>query len=545
MCTLILAVGLPSIIYPFGFDQANQAYIASRVLGGDVLFKDVVSLKPVLTIWFHVVSLWLFGHNMMSIRIADLIWVMIVSLLIFRFAIRAFPERGTWVGLIGGLFYAVFYYSHTFWHTAQADGWMNVPVAMAFLLVLDLVESDRPAGLKQFFYWVAVGSLGACAVLFKYTALGIVAALVAFSLMAFKKNRKSGLTCLGGFCVGFALIGLFFFVWLWAHGAIRPFFQSHFADVISYASGKVTGSEGGGGRWGDLIRKVIPRLFNSIPLGYWFLAAPRIFLIGLVGLVGMILRIWPARKNIRQVTTCLIILMWFGSAWTSTALQGRWFPYHFLPLLPPLALLGSWLIVSGAYLAKKILRSWTFAVLSISALVIAVAIAEPRRTAIGFISIKEQYSLLIRALPHHEGILSLWKSGAFDVADNYSVSETTQVAEYLRDHTSPQDTLFIWGTNLGIDFLARRPRVSGIDTSFQAVGQVSGKTGGPERLMADLKANSPDVFLLQKGDQVPHILGHFKDSYRLLMETPPVLEFVSRNYEEKTTIGHFIVLFRR
>jgi len=545
MCASILAVGLPSIIYPFGYDQANQAYIASRVLGGDVLFRDVVSLKPVLTIWFHVASLWLFGHNMMSIRIADLIWVMIVSVLIYRFAIKAFPERGTWVGLLGGLFYAHFHYSHTFWHTAQADGWMNVPVALGFLLILRSVEMDIPNRSRQFFLWVAVGSLGACAVLFKYTALGIVAAMAVCSLMAFWKGRNSGLTSMGGFCAGLVLVGMLFFLWLWARGAIQPFFHNHFADVISYGSGKVAGIKGGAGKWGDLIRKVIPQLFNNVPVWRRFLAAPRTFWIGFAGLIAMILRFWPVRKNIRQITTYLIILAWLGAAWTSTALQGRWFPYHFLPLFPPLALLSSWLIVSAMFSIKKIFSSRSFALLSASALMLAAACVEPKQYAIGFISVREQYALLFRVLLRKEDIPTLWKSGLFDIADNYSVSETIKVVEYLKYNTRTQDTMFVWGTNLGIHFLAQHPRVSGIDTSIQAVGQVVAKAGSADRLMADLKTNPPDIFLVQKGDQIPHILGHFKDSYGLLMETTPVLEFVIKNYFEKTTIGHFIVLSKR
>src|SRR3954470_18541038 len=71
---MAVLLGLPSLTYPFGKDQAEYACTADAALNGKIPYKDVFCIKPPMTPAVHAASLLLFGRSMASIRIFDLIW---------------------------------------------------------------------------------------------------------------------------------------------------------------------------------------------------------------------------------------------------------------------------------------------------------------------------------------------------------------------------------------------------------------------------------------------------------------------------------------
>jgi len=129
-----LAFGSVSLIYPFGRDQGIHAFIADSVLDGKVLYRDIFNMKPPLTTGVHALALVLFGHSMTAIRLLDLLWTVATSLLVFAFARRAFGNPRA--AALAGVLYSLQYYGCDFWTTAQTDGWLNLPLAVSFLLAL-------------------------------------------------------------------------------------------------------------------------------------------------------------------------------------------------------------------------------------------------------------------------------------------------------------------------------------------------------------------------------------------------------------------------
>ena len=53
------------------------------------------------------------------------------------------------------------------------------------------------------------------------------------------------------------------------------------------------------------------------------------------------------------------------------------------------------------------------------------------------------------------------------------------------------------------------------------------------------------IIIIQKGDAIPHILGHNKDSYQLLLETKPICDFFAAHYQVEITIGLFIIMYSK
>ena len=79
--------------------------------------------------------------------------------------------RATGGGLLAAVVYAALYYSFGYWNTAQTDGWLNLPAALAVLAFVDARERERPG--SDLLCGAAIG----VAVLFKYP-LGILLPLL-------------------------------------------------------------------------------------------------------------------------------------------------------------------------------------------------------------------------------------------------------------------------------------------------------------------------------------------------------------------------------
>jgi hypothetical protein len=129
-----LVIGSVSLVYPFGRDQGIHAYIADAALHGATMYKDILMGMLPMTVIVHLLALLIFGHSMTSLRLLDLLWTMATAGLIFFFVVRAFRRR--WLAAAAGILYPFFYYNYNFWHSAQNDGFLNLPVAAAMAVLV-------------------------------------------------------------------------------------------------------------------------------------------------------------------------------------------------------------------------------------------------------------------------------------------------------------------------------------------------------------------------------------------------------------------------
>ncbi|TAL13846.1 hypothetical protein EPN95_04790 [Patescibacteria group bacterium] len=533
-----VVLGIPSLLYPFGFDQSNQAFIATRLMEGDTLFSDVACLKPPLPIYFHLLSLKLFGRDMASVRLLDMAWTALICLSLHRFCLAAFGERGRWMGILSGLFYAHFYYTHRFWHSAQTDGWLNLPVVLAMALVVSTLENKDEKGDKGVFAkWLLIGLLSDCALLFKYSAAGFPAFFLMAALLYLFKGGAGGRYALGGLLTGLAAGGAVFVLWLWSTGGLAGFVGGHLSDVLAYGTKSI--QSGVAPKDSGSPMSLIKRLF-TFSQGYDRLkGSPGSFLFGAGGAVFALFSVVSFSKRRAQ---WILVFIWFLAAWFSTAVQARWFPYHYLPVLAPWAIFAAYFIytlfrITGIFIDSLPLRFFPIALLTVYAM-----FSMPLFPSHGYISPSVQLMMLEGYLFEGNTRLSLWKSGAFEVSRNFSVKETIAVADYLNANSSPDDSMFVWGSDMAIYFLVPRPRVTKIDSSFQASGLVvSPPCAAPGSLRTDFEKNPPELFILQEGDQIPHILGNKMDSKAMFLENKEIFSFISDRYTEEAKVERFTI----
>ena len=163
------------------------------------------------------------------------------------------------------------------------------------------------------------------AVAYKYTA-GMFALPMEMVLLWTVWRHRSALVPAHGFVVLGGLSGLGAFgAWLWLSGAWNAFVEIQFEMVPNYVAN--TAKREGFAAFTYFFKK----LFSST-----YLSA-----IGIVSAVGVIPALgWLWKGDARIRLLAAITLVWWAVGATSTIWQGKFFYYHFLMLMAPMALLG-------------------------------------------------------------------------------------------------------------------------------------------------------------------------------------------------------------
>lgn len=509
-----LLVGLTALVYPFGRDQGIHAFIADALLRGEVPYRDVFNVKPPLTTPIHAAALLLFGPSMTAIRLLDLLWTLATALALYRFGRLAVPDRR--VGLLAALLYFPLYYSFGYWHTAQTDGWANLPLIAALCLALRAVERPAEAGAPESLRrWALAGACLALAVLLKYTLAAVIPLLFAWSAMAtggdWSARLRAAMACGFGFLLPCAAVAAL----LGAVGALGPFIEIQLF-LKSYTA----------------IRELDLATVAGDPLArlarQWKLIAGVI----LIGLVWAVAQQRSGRPDPQERRGWGLVLLWLAGGYGSALLQGKFFGYHLLPLLPPLALLGAaGLLVLDRALPRRrpALRA------GVGGLLIVLLIYP---TALP--------SQLAGALPLLAGTASLdayWRSGAFEGRD-YSLADNLALVDYVRAKTAPGDRLYLWGYEPSVGFLSGRRIVSRFLYNFPLSAPFAPEAYRQE-FMAALRATPPTLFIVQHGDAVPHVTGDERDSYATFRADRALYDWVLANYRFETAVGRFDLWRRR
>lgn len=505
-----LLLGSVSLIYPFGRDQGIHAYIADAMLSGKVVYRDVFNIKPPLTTPVHAAALLLFGHSMTSIRILDLLWTMAVTLLVFFLVYRGSGRR--WAAASAACIYPLLYYLLSFWHTAQTDGWLNLPVAGALLLGHTAVRRNgRMAWLK----WAGAGLLIGVATLFKYTA-GIVLPLLAVVLLwRTQRARAKGLVALvAGFAVSLAVAALALVV----TGAMPAFIESQFRLVPAYS--RISPGAGLLSGLGLGVRQMFKEP-GLRPTGV-------VLVLGLAGAIFLFLRL--RSKEPGRALLPLLGLVWFAAGAISLLSQGKFFNYHYLGLIGAAALLsGSAFSAIGGRLRRTSARA--VVLLGLVAL-LGIVSGYPHRLGV-------LYQVASGSVP----LQAYWRSPLHNSGRDFSLGADLALVDYVTEHTEPGDRVYIWGYEPLVYFLSRRPTVSRFIYNFPLV--VSWSPPGFEReLLTALERDPPVLFIVAHGDQTPWVTGHNLDSFQALLESDSLRTFVERIYRPEARINRFDV-YRR
>jgi hypothetical protein len=497
-------LGAVSLIYPFGRDQGIHAFIADAMLSGKVVYRDVFNIKPPLTTVVHAMALVLFGHSMTAIRVLDLLWTLATALVLYTFAVRVFRSR--WIGAAAGFLYSLFYYRLGYWETAQTDGWLNLPVAGALVFfILAHEREDRRARLL----WLASGLCCGLAILLKYTISALPFLLALMLLLKHRGDLRRAVASVAWLMLGVLVPLVLCALILFASGAIPAFVESQFGLVPAYAIAAT--KTGLMARFDDFVVALFYR--------------PRLQLPAVVLAAGILAAAVLFRRKPDRRPGLRLLAIWLLAAFGSTFSQGKFFIYHYLPLLPVAAVAGALLTVA---LPARLGRARLPVGISLAALLVLLA---------GFLP---DFDRVIRVASGRTPVRDYWLSDLHHRSDYY-LRDDIELADYLRQAAPVSDRVFIWGYDPAVYFLARRGTVTRFLYNFPMITAYDPQRFRAEFMRAYVR-DPAEVFVVEHDDATPGASGSEKDSYAFLQEFPGLLAFVDSVYRPDTTVGRFDVL---
>lgn len=505
---LIGLIALPVVTYPFGRDQGEFATIGRGLLDGKIPYVDLWNPKPPAVFYVYALAMTLFGRTIAAIRLIDLIIFPLIAAALYAIGLRVADRRaGMWAVVLFG----VFYFTETFWTLSQNDGIALLPMTLAMLCAIEAARADRRSALLA----AASGMMLGWAFWFKYpfALLGVPAIAL---YLSFRARNGGGIRA--GDVIGFAIGGLL---------------------VVLIGAGAMMAI----GAWDALVESaVVTSGYTSLSLDpqqfvegmqtgiyYRLLQWGLLFLLAALALPLTVRRGWtPLRSR------GLGIGVWLLAALAIMLVQGKGYDYHWLPMLPPLGVLGAVGVVRGIdTLSRR--RSLAGDGRWHGRLHVGAAVALLGITAA---------LLWSRALPYLTGQEDQTAYFSRFVAGEVAADESLRVAEFLRERVVPGDSLFIWGFRPEVYYMSQLNPAVRFIFQFPLVADWYPPAWREETVEILWAAVPPYVLVLQV-DYMPWVTGSDDDSNTLLQAYPEMNDWLIYNYERETQIGNFFIWRRK
>lgn len=494
----VVLAALPVLTYPLGRDQGEFATIGRGLVQGRAPYVDLWNPKPPAVFYVYAVAMALFGQSTEALRLIDLLIAPPILLALYGLGTRL---RGRSTGLWAALTFGVFYFSETFWTLTQNDGIALLPMTLAMLAAL--ISARRSTGSARWAF--AAGLLTGWALWFKYPFV-LLAGAVALNDVIWRRaggaplRRSDLLAYLGGLLLAAALgVGA-----MLSLGAWEALVESAQVTAPYTALG--------------LTPAALAEAFG-IALGerwaHWGL------LILLAAAHFILRRAHTASARERDGFT-LPTLIWLAAGTAIMLVQAKGYDYHWLPMLPPLALLAG---AALDHVMAGIAERWRSVAGGAIAIGLLAALAVP---------------IWSRALPYLSG-----QEDAVTYANRFQAGEliageSIAVADFLRARVAPDDSLYIWGFRPEVYYLSRLQPATRFIFQFPLVAAWYPAAWREENVDLLWAALPPYVLVLQV-DYMPWVTGSHDDSHILLQRYTELNDWLMYNYERETQIGNFLV----
>ena len=508
-----------TIFYPFGYDQATFNVGGEMILKHAAIpYRDFLDTKPPLIFYIYALATLIFGHHEWSIRSLDILYQLGAS--IYLFAILRRYVSGS-VALLAVCALLLQYVGTGFWHTAQAESFALLPSLVLLDVTSRLKESGRS---RAFLLGVIAGLASAALFLLKFTLILGMAGAAIYVLLLHNIGGKTKFKYLIGSAISFFVLLGGYVLFLYFTGSLGRFLES-LQWVSNYASidplfGRRTIS--------DQYFTLFPsRLISTTTLTF--------FLLGCVGLARYSLSL------IRRLPMFGLFALTWGTQLLGVLAERKMFPYHYVRAMwafSPFIAIGCidvikigkdlWRKIAQADTLPRIVGTLLFLVISFAALFYSPAV-----------------KLFSQSIPWAR-IAIEHKDPRIEVHErigDYYADEQYATGEYLKQHTTNSDRLFVWGNDMGVYFYANK-----LPPTFCLTATPLRTSWTPQswrdEMMRELAAARPRYFVSEFGDSKEYITGSPRDSYQAFLAWPELHDFVTTNYVEDTTIGHYKI-FRR
>lgn len=504
-------------------DDELFAYFGWLISHGGTLYLDMWDNKPPGIFWVNALGMWLGNGDLLGVALVTLAAVLILHVLFFMAAAGFVPRGAAALGTC----LASLYLCHSFFAGATNRTETYVMLFELAAIAVYLRALARPRGWK----WLLVGVFCGTALVFKQIGFAALGATILHQIVLATTRRSTWRASgerIATIATGALLVGAAVSLALLARGSLKQaafaiygFNRAYFAVsdstlLFNYAN------------YLTLERHALPIL--TLPL---LLAAAAMIHAPLAWKFPQYrLAAAPGREN-SDKPTCPFPL-WLFVFWMLIAMYGAMLGPHgwrhyWLPVLPPLLLLGVYTI----NLVKGEMRLLPRVVQRGTALVALLAIGYFASTAVS-----RQWDAIARIWIDRDPV---WRAGSW--RPTVKPSKIELVAEKVRELSDPGDRILCWNYYPGVYLYSRR-RALGRFPTLEKTWQVGDEN---TKFMLDetgrALAHSPPKLIILDWRDYHRLTATGDVHYRNRLE-PWLARMISGGYELAALTDEFYVLQR-
>jgi 4-amino-4-deoxy-L-arabinose transferase-like glycosyltransferase len=456
------------------WNAATYVYVGKTILAGGMPYRDAYDVKGPGIYYLFALALFPFGASLVGIQLLDATWQALTALVLYRVGVRIYRSEAA--GILAGLLYVIYQLAFvTRGGTAEPDRLVALPIGLGVLCLLDARADDRYRS------WILAGVTMSAAALLKLPAalFGIVMLGIATAARPVRVDRI--VARVAALAAGFLAPILACVLWFHLRGALGDLVDAQFELAPRYLRAFSAW------RSPACLRMEFVRAFH-LPL----------YALGGLGIVYALLR----RRQALQWPEWLVVA-WLLVAAASLLLHGLFFPYHFVPLAAPLALLGG-----------RAIAGW-------------------REQSTGLRAVAVLAGALFLALPVVK-VPRVLVSGPRDEGASNDVWRT--LAASLRARMTAGDTVFLWANAPQFYLDMGRPSPSRFFHSIYLSSEWLESDTHPQ-FLADLAAQPPRFFVVSRSGATggPCPFNHV-DYYGAFLRFTALQRFLAARYvvEEET-----------
>ena len=446
---LVVVLRIPSLFEPYWYgDEGIYLALGQGFRKGLVFYRDIHDNKPPLLYFLAAIA-----GNVFYFRLMLIIWFGAAVALFFKLMQKLLPKNS--VAWYLSTLLMIVLTTLTEGNIANAEIFIVLPVVWGMLICYQ--EIKKPKKKQQLTKWSGAGLLFSAGFLLKVPAAFDFLAVVVW-LMFFEKTKITQI--IQGFKdkkvwllgLGFGLPIVVSTIYYFFMGAGERYLRSALMQNIGYLASWSTGehSSGFASQSGLIIR----------------------FGLLVIALVGF----WFVSKRTKLSSGGKLMVIWFLMGLFGALLSERPYPHYLIQIAVPGSILVSYFLFGGRKAMKLVV--------------------------LGVVLITGWYYYQIRfwhypVTPYYQNFIeyTMGKKSLENYRSyfDWRVNQTYKLAEYLRQKTTEEDRIFIWGDEPYVYALAERLPVGRYTVAYHVLD-----FGGYEETLVAFSEHKPKVVIVME-----------------------------------------------
>jgi len=516
----VLVRALPILTFPLGRDQGTYLTIGQGLLEGKQLYRDLWDNKPPGIFIAYAGIARLFGKVMWSAAAVDILLLLIISYLLFRFTEPYLGRAGAALAI---MVHASMHGEMKYFWIAQPETFQVACVLCGFLLMAHRGRWWRAGAF-------AAGLLLGYSCWLKYNAVAFLPFLIFLPYLktsgldrkpprlSLSISWRSWFARVAVLLAGLAAAVVVVLAWIVLKGAWPAMREVQFEVLPRYAAMGIQHNR-------PYLLSVLVRTRDL--LGVWNLWAT----------VAGLLLAW-LRRDLRRFAPLFLAAL---TAYAAVVMQVRFHDYYFQTCYPFLAGLWAYLAISVYEGSRALARKFRQRGLRLAAALVWMVFAQAV-----FWPLPEEFNKLTTRYEE----LREW---VFDPESFYSIYPRQlpfellrgqfEVIHYLEKHAKPSDGVFVWGSNSLIYYLSGHLPPTRFVSNLGIVS-LWAQPSWREEMVRDLRNAEPRFIVVTRGDALPTITYVNLDSEAYLKVYPKLDRLITESYRPVADFGSFVIYDR-